>query len=252
MSAPRKREPSKSAFRAAVTYEKEIADDAAKVRGAATELTGELFLKLLPIACQPIPEGFILYVSAGDGKPYASTGVRSVQVQIARMDAVFTPLWWSYETNYSDDGKLAEVTVTVNVEGNPVTRSAWGGVDRANTQGNLRKGAFTNAAKVAFARLGVGGEVYLGATDHDPDSDPAAAKAQVAPASANTPAAAEQPLSPESQDKILTAFTEAGIANDLALYLRAVGAASLEEVTAAQAYQLREHLDAYATKKAAS
>jgi hypothetical protein len=51
-------------------------------------------------------------------------------------------------------------------------------VNRGSTQGNLRKGSFTNAAKQALARIGPAHEVYIGVTDHDPDVDEEAAKQQ--------------------------------------------------------------------------
>ena len=166
------------ALEAAMKAEAELADEAAEIRGEATVLTPELFLRLWPLLRRPIPEGFLVDASRGEGKPYESTGIRSVQVSTDRMDSVLTPLWWHQEVDYHEGGKLCEVTVVVLVEGQPIRRTAWGGVDRANTAGNLRKGAYTNAGKRAFALLGVGHEVYIGATDMDPDVDPRAARAQ--------------------------------------------------------------------------
>jgi hypothetical protein len=157
------------AFLAAVAQEEAIATEAAAIRGDATNLLPPLFNQLYPLLRRPIHHGFIVETSRGEGKPYDSRGIRSVQVQIDRMDNVLTPLWWSEQVAYHDDGKLCEVTVMVNGTDCQVRRSAWGGVNRGSTQGNLYKGSYTNAAKLAFARLGVGHEVYIGATDYDPD-----------------------------------------------------------------------------------
>jgi hypothetical protein len=97
-----------------------------------------------------------------------------------RMDAVFTPLYWGYEDIYEEDGKLCLVTVRVfdHEAQCLVARNSWGGVNQASTIGNLRKGSFTNAAKVAFARVGPGHEIYLGMADLDPDTNTAVAEQQ--------------------------------------------------------------------------
>lgn len=161
----------------AIAYEEAIAAEATEIRDGATELTPELFLRLWPLLKRPIPGGFIQTVGAVKGKPYESTGIRSVQVQIDRMNNVLTPLWWSDDVTYEEGGKLAQVTVTVHGQSGPlVTVYARGGVQQASTLGNLYKGSYTNAAKLAFARLGPGHEVYLGAADLDPDTNAEAAK----------------------------------------------------------------------------
>jgi hypothetical protein len=159
----------------AIAYEAQIADEAESIRKDATELTPELFMKLWPLLKRPIPEAFIQTVPPTKGKPYESTGIRSVQVQIDRMNNVLTPLWWWDQVEYFNDGKLATVTVFVgNQVDNAVFRellhrSSRGGVEQGSTAGNIHKGSYTNAAKLAFARIGVGHEVYLGAADMDPD-----------------------------------------------------------------------------------
>lgn len=164
----------------AIAYEQQIAEEAAAIRGDAQELTPELYMKLWPLLRRPIPAGFIQTVPQTTGKPYDSTGIKSVQVCIDRMDNVLTPLWWRDEVEYENDGKLATVTVVVGGGGNLqaplVKRSSRGGVERGSTTGNVYKGSYTNAAKLAFARVGPGHEVYLGATDFDPDVDPDAAE----------------------------------------------------------------------------
>ena len=162
----------------AILYEQEIADIAAGIRGESAGLTPALFLELLPLLRRPIPKGFIQTTPPTKGKPYESTGIKSLQVQIDRLDNVLTPLNWSWHTDWSDDGRTADVEVRVLVGDQVITRRARGGVNQASTEGNLLKGSETNAAKLAFARLGVGHEVYIGATDFDPDVDPDAAEVQ--------------------------------------------------------------------------
>lgn len=155
---------------AAVVSEIALAARAAEIRGDATTLTPELFVKLLPLLREPIPAGFIQTLGVVKGKPYESTGIRSVQVQIDRMDNVLTPMWWRETVDYEQDGKLAKVTVEVGMPDTPLfSRSSHGGVNQASTTGNLYKGSYTNAAKVAFARVGPGHEVYVGMVDLDPD-----------------------------------------------------------------------------------
>jgi hypothetical protein len=173
-------------LREAAEYEQGIADAAAAVRYGATELTLDLFLVLYDFLRLPIHEGYLETVTAGEGKPYESTGIRSVQVQHDRMNSVLTPLWWQEHVAYEVDGKLCHVTVYIGrdlygaLEDRDVffDREAWGGVERGSTTGNLYKGSYTNAAKMAFARIGPGHEVYIGALDFDPDVSSDAAKAQ--------------------------------------------------------------------------
>lgn len=167
----------------AIAYEQAIAQEAATIRDGKTQLDAGLFLKLWPLLRRPIPQGFIKSVGRTTGKPYDSTGIKSLQVQIDRMDNVLTPLWWGWNTLYEQDGKLAKVVVWVGERDEQgraslVSRSACGGVDRGSTVGNVYKGTETNAAKLAFARVGPGHEVYVGATDLDPDVSEDAAKAQ--------------------------------------------------------------------------
>lgn len=165
----------------AVAYEESIRVEAATIRGDSSELTADLFMRLWDLLLRPFPPGFIVSTPAVKGKPYDSTGIRSMQVLIDRMNAVLTPLWWRQEVEYFDDGALAKVTVVVDVVGHRLSRSSYGGVNQASTIGNRYKGSETNAAKRAFAALGVAHEVYIGATDLDPDVSEAAAKAQERP-----------------------------------------------------------------------
>jgi hypothetical protein len=158
----------------AIAYEQAIAEEAAAVREGEDKLTSELFLRLWPLLRRPIPAGFIVSTPKSDGKPYDSTGVKSLQVLIDRMDNVLTPLWWGYSVDYvggegTDDrgrparGKLALVRVYVGDKDTPLlARESHGGVNQASTIGNLFKGSETNAAKRAFAQVGPG-EVGAGA-----------------------------------------------------------------------------------------
>lgn len=154
----------------ALAYEAAIADEAAEIR-AGEDLSPALFLRLWPLLGRPIPPAYIVTHPAVKGKPYESTGIRSVQVQIDRMNNVLTPLGWWDVADYEADGKLCRVTIGVGRSGEApwTTRSSWGGVGQGSTAGNVYKGSYTNAAKRAFAALGVGHEVYLGTADLDPD-----------------------------------------------------------------------------------
>lgn len=167
-----------SALSDAFIHEQEIADEAEAIRGDTVELTPELFLKLWPLLKRPIPSAFIETIGVVKGKPYESTGIKSVQVSIDRMNNVLTPLWWWDVPEYEDDGKLATVTVYVGNRGigdEPdhvmASGTSRGGVAQGSSTGNIYKGSYTNAAKLAFARLGVGHEIYLGAADFDPDTN---------------------------------------------------------------------------------
>lgn len=166
----------------AIAYEKAIADRAANVweKHGAEGMTRELFVKLWPLLTEPIPKGFLVHTTQGAGKPYESDGIRSVQVCHDRMNNVLTPLWWEEHERYEDDARVCRVEILVKdvTEAAIVRRAEWGGVNHASTEGNLRKGSYTNAAKRAFAKLGVGHEVYLGAIDYDPDVNDEVAEEQ--------------------------------------------------------------------------
>jgi hypothetical protein len=190
----------------AVQYEEGIAAEAAQIRGDEDRLTPALFRSLWPLLCRPIPAAYIVTEPAVRGKPYESTGIKSVQVQVDRMNNVLTPLWWWYVDRYEKEGRVCEVTVYVGnlhatseevqrwgerdavplEQGVLVSRRSRGGVEQGSSSGNLYKGSFTNAAKLALARLGVGREVYVGTADFDPDVNVGAAVADTEPAKAGT------------------------------------------------------------------
>jgi hypothetical protein len=165
-------DPTPQELTEAIAAEEKIAQEAAELRDGATELTPALLLTLEPLLRKPIPAGFIKEVGEIKGKPYDSKGVSSVQVQIDRMNNVLTSMWWWDEVEYDEGGKVAKVTIYIGDRAAGtilVERSSRGGVDRGSTLGNVYKGSYTNAAKPAFARVGPGHEVYLGAADFDPD-----------------------------------------------------------------------------------
>jgi hypothetical protein len=240
-------EAAPSQLEAAVVYERGIAEEARVIRGNSTALTPELFLKLWPLLERSIPEGFIKTVGVVTGKPYESTGISSVQVQVDRMNNVLTPLWWHDHTEYSDEGRVAHVEVHVRDgagDGEPlIVREAWGGVNRGSTTGNVYKGSYTNAAKLAFARLGPGHEIYLGATDLDPDVDEKAAAEQVKPQRSQR-AEGPRALTDAERAKVVKAIEDAGNDEDgLMMILGAVGAESTDDLTTAQAFEIRKLLD---------
>lgn len=267
MSAKAKQaEPKSDPLVEAVAYEAAIEAEANEIwKSLAKEvekptLDEALFLELRPLLRKPIPKGFIKYVPKLEkGKPYESTGVCSVQVQIERMDAVLhPPNWWSQE-DYFQDGKLCKVLVCVGTRAKPlVSRSSYGGVDRGSTIGNVYKGSWTNAAKLAFARIGPGHEVYLGAADLDPDVNQQVAEQKGE--KTNGEAAQTTPIGPGIATKLVQRIwkTEAAKA---ALRLAAshaaggkdVGDCSTEEAAveglAGLTYQQAESLERWIVKK---
>lgn len=202
----------------AIAHEDAIREEAEQIRGEQP-MTRILFSKLQPLLKRPIPAAFIEHVGRVEGKPYESTGVRSVQVQIDRMDNVLGAGCWRDDVEYHEEGKLAEVIVTVfdNDGKMIVQRSSWGGVNRGSTLGNIRKGSYTNAAKPAFARIGPAHEVYLGIADYDPDvnADAAGEQRPEQPRSQREPARphvpdipADLPMKPERAAALLQRLGE--------------------------------------------
>lgn len=187
-------------------------------------MTRTLFMRLYPLLRRPIHPGHIIATSKAKGKPYESDGVRSAQVLIDRMNNVLTPSWWRVTRQYEEDGKLCFVAVRVfDEEGNVLAEGeSYGGMNRANTLGNLRKASFTNAAKLAFAAVGPGHEIYCQAIDYDPDLLPGAIEDQAAasavahaqrPQPTAAPATPAAPPEPDPGDVIDTLLM---LADDLA------------------------------------
>jgi hypothetical protein len=240
-------------YEAALALEAEQLRGNAWARGNACVLDSALYLQLWPLLCRPIPAEYIETVGVVKGKPYESTGIRSVQVQIDRMNNVLTPLWWEYRAEHSDAGTICLVTVSVFIahpEGlvRTVSRSSHGGVDRGSTLGNVYKGSFTNAAKRAFAAHGPGHEVYLGDVDLDPDVSESMAQTQ----DARRRRVPRGTLSRAQREKVVQAYAEAGITGrELSIYLKAAGVDTPEELTAPATLKMRELLDAELERRAA-
>lgn len=225
---------------AAIAYEQTILDAANEAWGDEVHITPALYVTLRALARRPIPAGFIEHVPEVKGKPYASTGVKSVQVQMDRLDNVFRS-FWDYTATYTENGSLCYVVAWVgpNEQEAYTTRDSYGGVDRGSTKGNVYKGSFTNAAKPAFARLGPGWEVYVGAADFDPDTDKSAAEQQgtAAPTADKDPA---RPLPPEKVLPLLEVVKAAGLLDDLPMKLRQCGVDAVEKLTVEQALSVHE------------
>lgn len=170
-------------------------DEALLIR-AGQPLTPYVLECLRGCLMAPIPGAFIVEEPPVKGKPYASTGISSVQVQIDRLNYVLGPTNWLDNAHFEDSGKVCRVTLMVlGLGGSPALpdgvitqRSSYGGVNQASTEGNRYKGSYTNAAKLAIARLGPGHEIYVGAADLDPDTNPEIAEIQGAEPDAPTPA----------------------------------------------------------------
>lgn len=225
----------------ALNDEQAIAEEAAKLREGTAGLDRELFQRLWPLLRKPIPGGFIKTIGVVKGKPYDSTGVSSVQVQIERMDNVLGPLAWRDRVEYSEGGKLAHVTVDViDKDGDVlVSRESWGGVNQASTIGNLHKGSYTNAAKLAFARVGPGHEVYLGATDLDPDVHEKAAAEQARPQRGSDAPVGPRLLRDDERERVAKAIEELNLGEkSVALLLASVGVEDIASMTTADAFEL--------------
>jgi hypothetical protein len=237
-------QPDHDALQQAIEYEQQIAYEARLIWADEDAEFATIFPRLRALLRKPIPPAYVQHVGSVTGKPYESTGVKSVQVQMDRLDNVLGPENWGYERTFHDDGKLCEVVAWVGEsrEFALFVRDSFGGVDRASTRGNLFKGSFTNAAKPAFARLGPGWEVYVGAADFDPDTDESAAEQQ-----AKTEQAQEKdpnrPLSAPAVEKLRAAIEKAGLSEHLDVKLRGFGVATLEDLTAEQGVAMYEWAD---------
>jgi hypothetical protein len=211
--APKEEPPQVDPLAHAIASEQMIRERAETIRGNKP-LDRAMLRQLMPLLMEPIPAPFIQKVGKVKGKPYESTGIKSVQVQMDRLSNVLGPSNWGYLDEYEESGRLCKVAVQIiDDEGNPlVTRTSFGGVDHASNLGNLYKGSFTNAAKLAIARLGPGHEVYIGFTDLDPDvsEEAAAAAASVADRQQEAQARASKPkgetLTDEQLDEVRTIF----------------------------------------------
>lgn len=154
--------------------------EAAEIRvrhGYRGKLTNALLLDLEALLNTPIPEGYLLHSAPTEGKPYHSTGLKSIQVQVDIANAVLGSAHWRLLTHYKTEhvchawviignnllpAKLIANGEEVEPNGADIltTRDGWGGVKRSNHEGDGRKGAQTNASKRALAQAGPGSNVY--------------------------------------------------------------------------------------------
>lgn len=230
----------------AIAYEQQIATEAAAIRAEFGDvLSLGLYMRLRPLLLMPIPAALIQTTEAVKGKPYESTGIRSLQVSIDRLDNVLTPFWWGYSYEHANDGRLCHLTSWLGEKDSPLfTRESWGGVNQGSTEGNVYKGSFTNTAKRGFAEaFGVGHEVYLGATDFDPDTDLAAAEIQ-----AEGGKQPERKLSAEQAEKAAEAIEAAGLSDALPHKLRSFGVKALTDLTYEQGFALKTWIDEHSAK----
>lgn len=237
--APVKVEVTTEQLAAAAEHEEQILTEANEIWAAhdGEEITPRLWRQLRPLLRRPIPDGYISEVTEGKGKPYPSKGIKSLQVQIDRLDNVLGEGNWDWSTTYLNDaGTLAEVEVWVvgGETGKLFARKARGGVDRGSTVGNTHKGTETNAAKLAFARLGVGHEVYIGLTDLDPDVSEEAAEAQAQGGDGSSVDRSSTLVSAEQAENLRKAVDEAGLGQHLDMKLRSFGVDAIEKLTVEQ------------------
>lgn len=199
------------AAEAADQREAHIAERAATIRERHKydgTLTPKLLLDLEPLLRERMDPKYIVTTPSMPGKPYESTGLKSVQPQVDRMNAVLGGAHWRALYHYEDGGKVCKTVVIVGNDlrwarlderGNLlahtdtsdgsmaadvlVERAGWGGHSRGSNRGDLHKGSETNALKRCLARVGPGNHVYALDFDEDP----------TAPEYRDTPAPAAQP-----------------------------------------------------------
>lgn len=152
-------------------------------------LSNALYLALEGLLFEPIDPRYIKTLPPIQGKPYESTGIRTAQVQVDRLNAVLGGPHWRKLLHYEDGGGTCHAHVIVGnnlghatldalgglLQGDAdllVHRSGWGGHARAKDAGDRRKGAETNALKRTIAQVGPGHEVYC--LDFDEDANPTA------------------------------------------------------------------------------
>jgi hypothetical protein len=168
--------------------------DTAKA-GYEGRLTVALLDALQELLYERIPARFIETLPPMEGKPYVSTGIKSAQVQVDRLNAILGQAHWRVLTRYFDGGTVCKTVLVVgnnlgalqldehgdlvppvamSIEGQGlispevlVVRDGYGGVKNARQPGNTYKGSETNSLKRTIARLGPGSEVYnLDFEDH--------------------------------------------------------------------------------------
>ena len=224
-----------------------------KNAGYDGKLTGKLLRELQPLLKAPIPPKYIDRIPPTKGKPYESTGVRSVQVQVDRMNEVLGLEHWRWLPHYAEEGTVCRIVVIVgndlagvrlddrgnldadSLEGAEilVVRDGWGGHNRGSGKGDVLKGAETNTLKRVLARVGPGCDIYR--LDYDLDahnSDPV-----YQPAAGAQTGIGGDPLSPKQVHLIRARAKDAGLTDTQLcnICLRAAGQPLMSESQAADA-----------------
>ena len=168
------------------------ANDLRKTHNYESALTPSLLRELEPLLYEPIPAKYIETTPPTKGKPYESTGVKSLQVQVDRMNEVLGVNHWRFLTHYEDNGMICKAVVVIgnnlsalelddrgklvsagalwNTEALPQVlgiAEGWGGHKQGSHRGDVMKGSETNAVKRALARLGPAAHVYRQEFDLD-------------------------------------------------------------------------------------
>lgn len=161
-------------------------DEAYKDSGG--KMTGPLYDALEPLLFKPTPPVYIEHRPKGEGNPYPTTGLKSTQIQVDRMNDVLGRRHWRTLLFYSQNGTLCKAVVIVGNDLHwarldehgellPYTvvdagdtkeireadivalHEGWGGW-KSNKLGDTFKSAETNALKRVLARFGPGADVY--------------------------------------------------------------------------------------------
>lgn len=165
-----------------------LRDEAAKIKvgkGYRGKLTMPILSALEGLLNTPIPESYLEFSPKTEGKPYESTGLKAMQVQVDILNAVLGSGHWRLLTFYKSEhiahcwliigndvhgtAKLSDDGESVEPNGAKIltSRDGWGGVKRSNHEGDGKKGSQTNAGKRAIAQVGPGSNVYR--LDYDED-----------------------------------------------------------------------------------
>lgn len=192
---------------------------------------------LEPLLAYPLDPRYIERTEPTKGKPYASTGVRSVQVQVDRMNEVLGAAHWRVLYRYEQAGQLCKAVVVVGndlqyarlddrgdlvpftladradqgPDGTVMSmtfkaeilaiREGWGGHSRGSAPADVFKGSETNALKRVLARLGPGADVYR--LDFDDDVNLSNEPEARPVAARQAPAQAEGPSPEQMLDALL-------------------------------------------------
>lgn len=176
-------------------------------------LTPGMFARLESLLSRPTPAVYVEHTPVEykeDGKPkglpFATTGIKSIQFQIDRMNAVLGLMGWRSLLHYTQGGVLVKAVVVV---GNDLhlcslakdtgelewwkevggemklatiitTREGWGGF-QMRTIGDTHKAGETNTLKRVLARMGPGNDVFR--VDYEADVLAALGSGDAPPAS---------------------------------------------------------------------